>query len=65
MTGCPVNNKCDLGINGTYFIDTGLAASGGLDTSIDNYVVLQSLNATTMALNPSFFPCALVLYNVP
>ena len=65
MTGCPILSKCDLGLDGSLFIDHGLAAVGGLDTSVNNQVVLQDLNKTTIASNSSKFPCALVLYNLP
>lgn len=64
-TGCPVKSKCDLGLNGTFYIDTGNAASGGLDTSVDNQIVLTSMSPETIASNPEAFPCSLVIYNFP
>lgn len=65
VTGCPVKSKCGLGLNGTFYIDTGNAASGGLDTSVDSSVVLRSMSPKAIAANPDSFPCALVLYNFP
>ena len=52
VTGCPITQKCDLGLNGTFFIDTGNAASGGLDTSVDNHFRFLSFNASTIAKSP-------------
>ena len=65
LTGCPVFTKCDIGLKGSLYIDTGLAATGGLDTSIDNSIQFKSLNSTTIANNASTFPCAMILYNRP
>ena len=63
--GCPIEKKCNLGINGNFYIDTGNAASGGLDTSLDNSIRLSDLTLSRVKDNPSNFPCALVLYNIP
>ena len=60
-----MKSKCDLGLNGTFYIDTGNAASGGLDTSVDNQIVLTSMTPETIANNPEAFPCSLVIYNFP
>ena len=65
VTGCPVVNKCDLGMDGNFFIDTGNAAMGGLDTSLDSSFIFKDLNTTNIAKNSSMFPCALVIYNLP
>ena len=64
-TGCPVKSKCNLGLNGNYYIDTGNSANGGLDTSVDSQLTLSYFNQSTINKNPDAFPCALVLYNFP
>jgi hypothetical protein len=49
LTGCPVYTRCEVGLNGNWYIDSGNAASGGLDTSVDSSVRLNYFNSTTIA----------------
>ncbi len=65
LTGCPVVSRCDAGLNGNWFIDTGFAAMGGLDTTVDNFYRLPNFNATTLKVDPTKFPCAISIYNFP
>ena len=63
--GCPVTKKCDIGIDGNFFLDTGLAVQGGLDTSNDGQIKFNNMTIDIVKRNPNDFPCAMVLYNVP
>ena len=63
--GCPVTQKCDIGVDGNFFLDTGLATKGGLDTSNDGQMRFSNMTFDFVKKNPSKFPCAMVLYNLP
>ncbi|TNV76330.1 hypothetical protein FGO68_gene14073 [Halteria grandinella] len=65
LTGCPINDKCEVGLNGNWYLDTGNAAQGGLDTSVDSYVRLNYFNSTTISQNASKFPCSITIHNFP
>ena len=63
--GCPVTKKCDIGVDGNFFLDTGLQIQGGLDTSKDNEIRFKNMTIDIVRANPNNFPCAMVLFNIP
>ena len=63
--GCPVTKKCDIGVDGNFFLDTGLQIQGGLDTSKDNEIRFKNMTIDIDRANPNNFPCAMVLFNIP
>ena len=55
-TGCPVRSKCEAGLNGFLYLDTGNSAAGGLETSTDGSIMFTA---------PTNDTCALVFENLP
>ena len=64
-TGCPITKKCQISVDGNFFIDYGLRSQGGLDTSTDGQIKFEDLSLQKVKTTPDAFPCAMVFHNLP
>ena len=64
-TGCPVKKKCQIGVDGEFFIGMKNSTEGGIDTTSDGQIKFEDISIDKVRQDSSLFPCAMVFYNLP